>query len=110
MRRVLTFEAISEGPSGGALLQFAIALRQLNLNPEDLVWEPSGPNCALRVQLTVDVEDSRRLRRLTYFMRQIPDVRDVNYQVADLAPAANAPRFGYPSWVSPKIATDSDGI
>jgi hypothetical protein len=92
MKRVLTFEAIPELPGGGLLLQLAVALRQLNINPEGLVWMVLPPDGALKVRLVLSSEDRRWLPAVADHLREVPGVREVRClsDTDPLPPADNA--------------------
>lgn len=77
MKRVLIFEATPEQPGGGLLLQLAVALRQLNINPEALAWAATPPDGTLKVRLVLSVEDKRWLPAVADHLREIPGVKKV---------------------------------
>jgi hypothetical protein len=77
MRRVITFEATPELPGGGLLLQLAVTLRQLNLNPEGLVWQVAPSDGTLKVRLVLNAGDKHWLPAIADNLRSLPGVRDV---------------------------------
>lgn len=77
MRKVLIFEALPEQPTGGLLLQLAVTLRQLNINPEALAWATTPPDGTLKVRLILSRDDKRWLPAIIDSIRQLPGVRDV---------------------------------
>lgn len=77
MKKALTFEAKPEPPGGGLLLQLAVALRQLNINPESLDWAASPPDGVLKVRLVMRPEDTRWLPAVADHLREIPGVQKV---------------------------------
>ncbi|MBL9217554.1 MAG: hypothetical protein JNG82_03640 [Opitutaceae bacterium] len=83
MRKTLTFEAIPEKPSGGLLLQLAVMLRQLNINPESLVWTASPPDGALKIRLVLSEDDQRWLRDIAEHLKHSSGVRDVRCEVVE---------------------------
>src|SRR4051812_1655357 len=99
MRNMLSFEATPEQPGGGLLLQLAVALRQLNINPESLIWTPSPLDGTLNVRLVLSTEDRRWLAAVAAHLRGVPGVREVQCHSATdpLPPAESAgPGKGQP--------------
>ena len=91
MKNVLSFEATPERPGGGLLLQLAVALRQLNINPEGLSWMASPPDGVLKVRLILSSEDKRWLPAVADHLREIPGVRDVRcFSATDQFPPAGS--------------------
>lgn len=89
MRKFLIFEAAPERPTGGVLLQLSVALRQLNLNPERLVWE-SPMDGALQFRLSLGTGEDHRLRALADHLRQVPGVNSVRCEIIAESPASGA--------------------
>lgn len=95
MNRVLTFEATPGHPGGGLLLQLAVMLRQLNINPESLVWTATPPDGALKIRLVLSNEDRHWLRDIADHLKQSSGVRDVRCEVVEeQVPPATIPLPG----------------
>jgi hypothetical protein len=91
MRKMLIFEATPELPGGGLLLQLAVTLRQLNINPERLAWEVKGSDGMLKVRLVLRSEDKRWLPAIADQLRAIPGVREVRCLSLTDPPAGSTP-------------------
>ena len=86
MKKTLTFQALPERPSGGLLLQLAVTLRQLDINPDVLNWIVVPPDGTLKVRLVLSNDDRKWIPAIADNVRQMAGVRDVKV-VAEEDPA-----------------------
>lgn len=83
MRKLLTLDAVPERPSGSVLLQIAVILRQLDLDPEELIWSATSATGKLKLSLRLDGNSEHWLEEIAERLGQSCGMRDIRCVVTD---------------------------